>query len=145
MRSQSVLTVTIKLYLFAQHQLNNVYNIWTLWTYQTPPETLHILKADFLLHRNSFFSPNIWKVRPSSFLITDHEVLGSISGSAMGIFPWRGRSPWWQWSGYFSRTKDSGPSWYFVFMHHHPPHRGNVTVLHGLPNLRSRLHFGHNR
>jgi hypothetical protein len=25
------------------------------------------------------------------------------------------------------------------------PHRDNVTAPHGRPNLRSRLHFGHNR
>jgi hypothetical protein len=37
------------------------------------------------------------------------------------------------------------PSWSFIFIYHHPPHRDNVTAPHGLPNLRSRLHFGHNR
>jgi hypothetical protein len=30
-------------------------------------------------------------------------------------------------------------------MYHHPPHRDNVTARHGLPNLRSWLHFSHNR
>jgi hypothetical protein len=30
-------------------------------------------------------------------------------------------------------------------MYHHPPHRDNVTAPDGRPNLRSRLHFGHNR
>jgi hypothetical protein len=30
-------------------------------------------------------------------------------------------------------------------IYHHPPHRDNVTASHGRPNLRSRLHFGHNR
>jgi hypothetical protein len=30
-------------------------------------------------------------------------------------------------------------------MCHHPPHPDNVTVPHGRPNLRSRLHFSHNR
>jgi hypothetical protein len=29
--------------------------------------------------------------------------------------------------------------------HHHPPHRNNVPTPHGRPNLKSRLHFGHNR
>jgi hypothetical protein len=24
---------------------------------------------------------------------------GSIPGSIVGIFPWRERFPWWQWSG----------------------------------------------
>jgi hypothetical protein len=35
------------------------------------------------------------------------------------------------------------PSWYFIFVYHHPPHRDNVTAPHGRPNLRSRLHFSH--
>jgi hypothetical protein len=29
--------------------------------------------------------------------------------------------------------------------HHHSHHRGNVTEPYGRPNLRSRLHFGHNQ
>jgi hypothetical protein len=32
-----------------------------------------------------------------------------------------------------------------MFIYHHPPHRNNVTVPHGRPKLRSRLHFNHNR
>jgi hypothetical protein len=35
--------------------------------------------------------------------------------------------------------------WYFIFIYHHPPHRDNVTAPDGRPNLRSRLHFGHNQ
>jgi hypothetical protein len=34
---------------------------------------------------------------------------------------------------------------YFRFIYHHPPQRDNVTAPHGRPNLRNRLHFGHNR
>jgi hypothetical protein len=30
-------------------------------------------------------------------------------------------------------------------VYHHPPHWDNVTAPHGRPNLRSRLHFSHNR
>jgi hypothetical protein len=37
------------------------------------------------------------------------------------------------------------PSWYFIFIYHHPPHRDNVTAPHGRPTLRSRLHFNHSR
>jgi hypothetical protein len=37
------------------------------------------------------------------------------------------------------------PSWYFIFIYHHPPHPNNVTAPHGRPNIRSPLHFGHNR
>jgi hypothetical protein len=29
--------------------------------------------------------------------------------------------------------------------YHHSHHRGNVTAPYGRPNLRSRLHFGHNQ
>jgi hypothetical protein len=30
-------------------------------------------------------------------------------------------------------------------IYHHSHHWGNVTAPHGRPNLRSRLHFGHNQ
>jgi hypothetical protein len=36
------------------------------------------------------------------------------------------------------------PSCHFIPIYHHPPHRDNVTVPHGHPNIRSRLHFSHN-
>jgi hypothetical protein len=31
--------------------------------------------------------------------------------------------------------KFKGPSWYFIFIYHHPPHRDNVTAPHGRLNL----------
>jgi hypothetical protein len=33
---------------------------------------------------------------------------------------------------------------HFISIYHHPPPRDNVTAPHERPNLRSRLHFGHN-
>jgi hypothetical protein len=32
-----------------------------------------------------------------------------------------------------------------ILVYHHSHHRGNVTAPYGRPNLRSRLHFGHNQ
>jgi hypothetical protein len=44
-----------------------------------------------------------------------------------------------------SRIQVKGPFWYSIFLYHHPPHRDNVTLPHGRPNLRSQLHFSHNQ
>jgi hypothetical protein len=72
----------------------------------------------------------------SELLTANHEVSGSIPGSAVGIFPCSGRSP----------HLDIRP----LLVHHahtynhHPHHRGNVTAPYRRPKLRSRLHFGHN-
>jgi hypothetical protein len=33
----------------------------------------------------------------------------------------------------------------YIYIYHHSHHRGNVTAPNGRPNLRSRLHFGHNQ
>jgi hypothetical protein len=80
----------------------------------------------------------------SALLTTRHEVPGSIPSPAVGIFPNRGRSQWWPWSGYFVDFRLKAPPG-TPCSYHHSNHRGNVTAPHGRPNHRSRLHFGHNQ
>ena len=40
-------------------------------------------------------------------------------------------------------NKQKLPSWHSVLLYHHSHHRDNVTVPHGRPKLRSRLHGCH--
>jgi hypothetical protein len=51
------------------------------------------------LHLYSYHNATSLVAWWSGLLTTSHEVPGSIPGPAVGIFPHRGRSPWWPWSG----------------------------------------------
>jgi hypothetical protein len=76
-----------------------------------------------------------------SELTTNHEIPGSIPGSLAGEDPHDDHG--------LSSLYNLGLRPLLVLhahtYHNHSHHRGNVTAPYGRPNLRSRLHFGHNQ
>jgi hypothetical protein len=76
--------------------------------------------------------PVVWWLE---FLTTDHDVSGSIPGSAMGIFLQGHDSHGDQGLGSLVELRFKGPppKWYFMLIYHHSPHWDNVTAPHGVP------------